>query len=417
APAFAATGMSRKSIGGRGGSLFDMVESNQGWYARYAARAFGITANHGAGLTKLLLQRLAAAGILRAVPVKDSEAIAYGIEPVRIRLERAFDDPAEKSRNLHCTACGTYFPAASRTLDDLDGAHCLLVGCAGTLQVGSVARNFYRDLYPSAQMTRIVAREHSSMLETEERKTFEDGFKRGSDDPSAPNVLVATPTLEMGIDIGDLSTVMLGSLPETVASYVQRVGRAGRLTGNALNLAVVGSTNPELRTIQDPLSIINGSVQPPATYLDAVEIIKRQYLAFLMDRLAQASGAQPKRGVGDVFGGEPGESEFLNAVIDLNDRSHSELLAEFLAGFGDLIDQAKTELIAWAEVADDGTSGLKEAVWRAHREYRYEVETLEHQLEEINLVINDLQAAAAHESTATEEDKDAYRQAVSAQRA
>src|SRR5699024_11228048 len=91
---------------------------------------------------------------------------------------------------------------------------------------------------------------------------------------SAPNVLVATPTLEMGIDIGDLSTVMLGSLPETVASYVQRVGRAGRLTGNALNLAVVGSTNPELRTIQDPLSIINGSVQPPATYLDAVEIIK-----------------------------------------------------------------------------------------------------------------------------------------------
>src|SRR5699024_9832873 len=112
-----------------------------------------------------------------------------------------------------------------------------------------------------------------------------------------------------------------------------------------------------------------------------------------------------------------GESEFLNAVIDLNVRSHSELLAEFLAGFGDLIDQAKTELIAWAEVADDGTSGLKEAVWRAHREYRYEVETLEHQLAEINLVINDLQAAAAHESTATEEDKDAYRQAVSAQRA
>src|SRR5699024_1538677 len=174
APAFAATGMSRKSIGGRSGSLFDMVESNQGWYARYAARAFGITTNHGAGLTKLLLQRLAAVGILRAVPVKDSEAIAYGIEPVRIRLDRAFDDPAAKSRDLPCTACGTDFPAARRTLDALDGAHGLLVGCAGTLQVGSVARHVYRDLYTSAQMTRIVAREHSSMLETEERKTFED---------------------------------------------------------------------------------------------------------------------------------------------------------------------------------------------------------------------------------------------------
>src|SRR5699024_3199663 len=145
----------------------------------------------------------------------------------------------------------------------------------------------------SAQMTRIVAREHSSMLDTDERKAFEDGFKRGSDDPfgaegsSDPrlnpsskalnadpttprlrmpisSVGVATRTFEMGIDIGDLSTVMLGALPETVASYVQRVGRAGRLTGNALNLAVVGSTSTELRTIHDPLSIINGSVQPPA---------------------------------------------------------------------------------------------------------------------------------------------------------
>ena len=52
-------------------------------------------------------------------------------------------------------------------------------------------------------------------------------------------MLVATPTLEMGIDIGDLSTVLLASLPRTVASYLQRVGRAGRLTGNALNLAFV----------------------------------------------------------------------------------------------------------------------------------------------------------------------------------
>lgn len=417
APAFAVTGMSRKSIGGRGGSLFDMVESNQGWYARYAARAFGITANHGAGLTKLLLQRLAAEGVLRAAPIKGSEAIAYGIDPVRIQLERAFANVDDKSENLVCAVCRTEFPAAHQTLHDLDGAHCLMVGCSGRLSVGTVEKNFYRDLYTSAQMTRIVAREHSSMLETDERKAYEDGFKRGSDDPSAPNVLVATPTLEMGIDIGDLSTVMLGSLPETVASYVQRVGRAGRLTGNALNLAIVGSTGNELRKIHDPLSTINGSVQPPATYLDAVEIIKRQYLAFLMDRLAQVSGAAPVHGVAEVFGAEPGNSLFLNSVIGLNKESHRELLPEFLSGFGDHIDQAKTELISWAEVADDGTCGLEATVWHAHQEYRTEIESLQNQLTEINLVINELQAAAANEATATEEDKDAYRQAASAQRA
>src|SRR5699024_1553640 len=95
-----------------------------------------------------------------------------------------------------------------------------------------------------------------------------------------------------------------------------------------------------------------------------------------MDRLAQAPGAVQKRGVGDVFGAELGKSEFLNAVIDLNDQSHTELLAEFLAGFGNLIDQAKTELTAWASVAEDGSSGLKSAVWRAHQDYRHEVESL-----------------------------------------
>ena len=85
--------------------------------------------------------------------------------------------------------------------------------------------------------------------------------------PQAPNVLVATPTLEMGIDIGDLSAVFLASLPRTVASYLQRVGRAGRLTGNALDLAFVTGRGEHLPKLGDPLSVIDGEVRPPATYL------------------------------------------------------------------------------------------------------------------------------------------------------
>ena len=70
--------------------------------------------------------------------------------------------------------------------------------------------------------------------------------------PNAPNVLVATPTLEMGIDIGDLSTVMLASLPRSVASYLQRVGRAGRLTGSALDLAFVSGRGEQLPRLGEP---------------------------------------------------------------------------------------------------------------------------------------------------------------------
>ena len=80
-------------------------------------------------------------------------------------------------------------------------------------------------------MRRVDAREHTSLLDAAERRTIEAGFKRSQQRPGDPNVLVATPTLELGIDIGDLSTVMLSSLPDSVAKYQQRVGRAGRLTG------------------------------------------------------------------------------------------------------------------------------------------------------------------------------------------
>ena len=139
--------------------------------------------------------------------------------------------------------------------------------------------------------SRVVAREHTSLLDDETRLAYENGFKAGADDPQAPNVLVATPTLEMGIDIGDLSTVMLASLPRTVASYLQRVGRAGRLTGNALNLAFVTGRGEQLPRLGDPLSVINGEVRPPATYLDAEEILRRQYLASLVDRLARDADA------------------------------------------------------------------------------------------------------------------------------
>src|SRR5690606_23920112 len=131
----------------------------------------------------------------------------------------------------------------------------------------------------SSDPARIIAREHTGMLETPVRLAYENAFKAREQAPDAPNVLVATPTLEMGIDIGDLSTVMLASLPRSVASYLQRVGRAGRLTGNALSLAFVTARGDQLPRFANPLSVVNGAVRPPATYLDAEEILRRQYIA------------------------------------------------------------------------------------------------------------------------------------------
>src|SRR5699024_8129533 len=144
---------------------------------------------------------------------------------------------------------------------------------------------YYRSLY-QGDMRRVVAREHSSLLTTEDRLEYETSFKNSEQRPGTPNVLVATPTLEMGIDIGDLSTVLLASVPRTVASYLQRVGRAGRQTGNALDVTFVAGRGRAAGLYYDPLDLLNGTVRAPGAYLSAQEILRRQLLASILDTLA-----------------------------------------------------------------------------------------------------------------------------------
>lgn len=71
-------------------------------------------------------------------------------------------------------------------------------------------------------------------LEKEERIRSVHSFSRNSilsdkvDDAKPIDIMVATKSLEVGIDIGDVSTVINSSAPFTINEYVQRVGRAGR---------------------------------------------------------------------------------------------------------------------------------------------------------------------------------------------
>jgi ATP-dependent helicase Lhr and Lhr-like helicase len=66
---------------------------------------------------------------------------------------------------------------------------------------------------------------HASMLGGE-RRPPETAFAAERD-----CVIVATSTLELGIDVGDLDRVIQIDAPRTVASFLQRVGRTGRRAG------------------------------------------------------------------------------------------------------------------------------------------------------------------------------------------
>jgi len=71
---------------------------------------------------------------------------------------------------------------------------------------------------------------HHSAVSKEERELAEERFHHGND-----ACIVATSTLELGIDVGDLDRVLQAEAPDTVGSFLQRMGRTGRRDGQAAN--------------------------------------------------------------------------------------------------------------------------------------------------------------------------------------
>ncbi len=75
---------------------------------------------------------------------------------------------------------------------------------------------------------------HHSAVSKEERLLAEETFHRGTADGSGA-CIVCTSTLELGIDVGDLDRVLQADAPDTVSSFLQRMGRTGRRDGQAAN--------------------------------------------------------------------------------------------------------------------------------------------------------------------------------------
>ena len=75
---------------------------------------------------------------------------------------------------------------------------------------------------------------HHGSISAELRKSAENALK----DPIRPAAVVATVTLELGIDIGGLDTIVQIGPPLTCSSLVQRIGRSGR-RGNPPSMTIV----------------------------------------------------------------------------------------------------------------------------------------------------------------------------------
>lgn len=166
-------------------------------------------------------------------------------------------------------------------------------------------RGFYRSpvlhalINENPTIMSLIAAEHTAQLNAAQP---EDAFSQAEDheirfqdidiawrdtDPRDPaiDVLSSTTTMEVGIDIGDLSGVALRNMPPGRANYQQRAGRAGR-RGNAVATVVAfGSADShDDHYFTEPDEMIRGPVVDPRLTLENPDIARRHLRAFLLQR-------------------------------------------------------------------------------------------------------------------------------------
>lgn len=385
------------------GTDFDSVRPRgDSWLSDWTQRCLGVTAAEARSLLEPVLQ-LVADGDYSALTRSTSQsgASVFGLEPRRILLT-PLDDTDLSAAQLQCPTCHHIQPVAPARAELWQQAPCPRMRCTGSLQPHPVrTENFYRVMYRAGRLRHLVTHEHTALLDDDTRQQVERSFTQ-HESPVDPNVLTCTPTLELGIDIGDLSTVGLASLPRSPANYLQRVGRAGRATGNALILATVPSSPRDLYYLSEPKHLINGEITPPAAYLAATELLRRQYLAFCIDRVAsgelQLERTMPRTlGLLLENGLEQGSwlREFVSTVTDRS----GELAEEFLRLFADALDEH-----AAAEVRNFAAKGLRDAVVRAIEQWSTHRQELQRRLAELAKSIAELDQQG-HLDDAQKEDR------------
>jgi ATP-dependent helicase YprA (DUF1998 family) len=384
------------------GSEFDFAAGRLSWYQTWAQRCLDMTREQADEFWVRLLPRLTDAGLLAARTPGDTGARLYGLQPGAVRL-RLLTEAQVNEAYVRCPKCFWEQTVHPSLLAQYHGQPCPAYRCAkGRLVAGDRWRetvdrhdrdrdyrdDYYRRLYRRAGTYQVITAEHTGLLSRGKRERVEDAFRNG-EGFNDPNVLSCTPTLEMGIDIGDLSAVVLGALPRRPANYAQQAGRAGRRTGNAFLLTIPDGKRRDLYFLDRPRDMIDGRIVPPGSYLSAIEILRRQYTAHLLDlaargRLPREDGrplSALSRRVDELFGPSGYLADFTDAAL-----AHGEeLVAGFLALFPTGVsDTAKEELEKYA------VRGIRSAIEKAEREWERENQKLRTRIRTIRSAIDEL---------------------------
>lgn len=173
----------------------------------------------------------------------------------------------EVARNwVRCDTCGRV------VANEPEDTPCPRVGyqqaCQGTLRRWDgpwAEQNVWALQVAHPDLPPMAVGEHTAAVPDEDRQRLERDFQAV---PPRVNAIACTPTLELGIDIGDLEAVALRNIPPHPAHYAQRAGRTGRQTRMGVVIGFSRARPHDGYYFDHPDEIIAGAIYPPRFYAD-----------------------------------------------------------------------------------------------------------------------------------------------------
>ena len=197
------------------------------------------------------------------------------------------------------------------------------------VKINEYFKQFYKINFN--ELKPIEGREHSGQINSAKRKIREKEFREGK-----IGALYCSPTMELGIDISDLSIVHMRNIPPSPSNYAQRSGRAGRSGQAALVMAYCSNFSPHDRHyFKRPADMVAGSVSAPRMDLINEEMLKSHLHSIILTK-KPIGGLNTS--IGDIINTEDIQQLPLKEEVADNISLSESQVKETLVQFGKVIN-------------------------------------------------------------------------------